>query len=41
MGPELRRKAHTGDRDLEVISIWLLVVEMVQGTGGRGEEGMA
>lgn len=41
MGPELRRKAHTGDRDLEVISIWLVVVEMVQGTGGRGEEGTA
>lgn len=39
VGPELRREAQTGDRELEVISIWLVGVEMVQREGLGGGAG--
>lgn len=35
---ELTGAAQTGDRDLEVISIWLVVVKMVQGKGAEQEK---
>lgn len=38
VGPELRGGAQTRDRDLEV-SMWLVVLEMVQGEGTEGEKG--
>lgn len=40
VGPELRREAQTRERDLEV-SVWLVVVEMVQGEGTKGEKRQA